>query len=194
MHWVVLGDECVLAPASAAFGSPVVARPRAAAAIARLNQSGYAVVLASHYARPSVDANAAEPRTPALQHAFWHALAEAGAQVSAVFFWPDDGNDADAAAALLREISTRYDLDPHQLIALFTRAGQLEAARRLGCQVFAVAEDIDAAEEPPAEEPSAEIATAADLTHCVEQIIARQASMEAQAAPQATEPPTAQAA
>lgn len=189
MNWVVLGDECVLAPAPAEPGAPPPALPSAAAAaaIARLNQSGYTVVLASHYAPSAAgSADLAEPPTPALRYAFWHALAAAGAQLSAVFFWPDAADGA-AAGALFREIGTRYELGPRPLIALFTRPEDLQAARQAGCQVFAVAPVAGAA---------------GDLTSCVAQIIARPADAAPRLAADAedagiagaTEPPAARAA
>lgn len=173
MKWVVLGDECVLAalPERPGMGGARLPRPEAVTAIVRLNQAGYTVVLASHYRVASPDDN--ETPSSALQYAFWHALAEAGAHVSAVFFWPEDATDTRAGSALFHAISARYELGTRHLIALFSQTHHLEAARLAGCHTLAV-------DNGP---------VAQDLTACVAQITAQPACADSAAANPMAEPP-----
>lgn len=110
--------------------------PGALQAVARLNQAGYAVVLAANY--PGLGGGLFDMTTVNAVHAELHRrLATVGARIEAVFFCPhtpdEDCTCRKPRPGLLRLIGSRFGVDLRQVHAVGNSLSDLQAAEAAGC-------------------------------------------------------------
>lgn len=115
--------------------------PGALEALARLNEAGWRIVVASNQA--GLGRGLFDVATLNAVHAHMHRLlAQAGARVEAVFFCPhapDEGcNCRKPAPGLLLGIAQRFGVQPAQLVAVGDSMRDVQAALAAGCQAHLV--------------------------------------------------------
>lgn len=117
------------------------ALPGSLEAIARLNQAGYRVVVATNQSgigRGLFDMNALN----AMHMKMHRALAAVGGRIDAVFFCPHTtGDQCDCRKpkpGMLRTIAQRFDIDPAETPVVGDSKRDLEAAAALGMQAHLV--------------------------------------------------------
>jgi D-glycero-D-manno-heptose 1,7-bisphosphate phosphatase len=115
--------------------------PGALEAVARLNQQGWRVVIASN--QTGLGRGLFDVATLNEVHARMHKLmAQAGARVDAVFFCPhapEDGCDCrKPLPGLLQQISQRYGVAPSQMLAVGDSVRDAQAAVAAGCPAHLV--------------------------------------------------------
>lgn len=115
--------------------------PGSLEAIARLNQAGFRVVVATN--QSGLARGLFDIETLNAIHAKMHRrLAALGGSIDAVFFCPhapDDGCDCrKPKPGLLREISARLKADLAEVPCVGDTRKDVEAARRIGCQPYLV--------------------------------------------------------
>jgi D-glycero-D-manno-heptose 1,7-bisphosphate phosphatase len=111
--------------------------PGALEAVARLNQGGWRVVIASN--QSGLGRGLFDVATLNAVHARMHKLlAVAGARVEAVFFCPhapeDDCDCRKPAPGMFRQISQRLGVPPAQMLAAGDSVRDAQAAHAAGCQ------------------------------------------------------------
>ncbi len=115
--------------------------PGSLEAIARLNQAGYRVVVATNQSgigRGLFDM----PTLNAIHDKMHKCLAQVGGRIDAIFFCPHT-NDAECAcrkpkSGMIEEIATRYGISLKDVPAVGDSLRDLEAAARLGAQPYLV--------------------------------------------------------
>ncbi len=115
--------------------------PGSLEAIARLNQAGYRVVVATNQSgigRGLFDM----PMLNSIHDKMHKSLAQVGGRIDAIFFCPH-ANDANCAcrkpkSGMIEEIATRYGVSLKDVPAVGDSLRDLEAAARLGAQPYLV--------------------------------------------------------
>ncbi len=115
--------------------------PGSLEAIARLNQAGYRVVVATNQSgigRGLFDM----PMLNSIHDKMHKSLAQAGGRIDAIFFCPH-ANDANCAcrkpkSGMIEEIAARYGVSLKDVPAVGDSLRDLEAAARLGAQPYLV--------------------------------------------------------
>jgi len=148
--------------------------PGSLEAIARLNQAGYRVVVASN--QSGVGRGLFDMAMLNSIHAKMHKLvAQAGGRIEAVFFCPHPADSACACRkpkpGLLREISSRYHLELKGVPAIGDALRDLEAAAAVGARPILVLtgkgrKTLEAGHLPPG------VRTHADLAEAVQFLLA----------------------
>jgi D-glycero-D-manno-heptose 1,7-bisphosphate phosphatase len=147
--------------------------PDAAISIARLNLSGWHVVLVAN--QPGLGRGLYDCAALNDYHRqMYKELATVGAKVDAVFFCPhppDDHCDClDAQAALLRQILDRFNMEAGKVAVIARSPGLLQAAASLGARLHWVSVPGG----PDAEAalcPSQEAQQHASMVQCTEQLL-----------------------
>ena len=152
--------------------------PDAASSIARLNLSGWHVVLVAN--QPGLGRGLYDCAALNDYHRqMYKDLALMGAKVDAVFFCPHPPEDHCECwipqAALLRQVIERYNMEAAKVAVVARSADLLQAATSLGTRAHWVQPAELATAAPSALQPNALCADAAQrhttLTHCAETLL-----------------------
>lgn len=161
--------------------------PGALEALARLNEGGWRIVVASN--QTGLGRGLFDMATLNAVHARMHRmLAQAGARVEAVFFCPhapDEGCDCrKPAPGLFLQVARRFGVAPQQLVAVGDSMRDVQAALAAGCETHLVLTGQLAAWRRggrPPELPAA-VACHDDLAALADTLLARPAQGEEGAA------------
>lgn len=161
--------------------------PGALEALARLNEGGWRIVVASN--QTGLGRGLFDMATLNAVHARMHrTLAQAGARVEAVFFCPhapDEGCDCrKPAPGLFLQVARRFGVAPQQLVAVGDSMRDVQAALAAGCETHLVLTGQLAAWRGggrPPELPAA-VACHDDLAALADTLLARPAQGEEGAA------------
>lgn len=158
--------------------------PGALEALARLNEAGWRVVIATN--QTGLGRGLFDVATLNAVHARMHReLVQAGARVEAVFFCPHAPDDAcdcrKPAPGLFLQIAQRYGVLPQQLVAVGDSMRDVQAALAAGCDTHLVLTGQSAAwrgvGRPPGLPP--EVRCHDDLAALAEALLARAPAPEA---------------